>query len=179
VFWPCPSESHPGTPRLFEHRFPTADGRARFHAVEHGGLTEVPDEDYPYYLTTGRLLQQYQSGTQTRRVASLREAAPEATVSMHDVLARRIGVRTGDLVRLRSRRGTAVMRVRAGQDMHPDTVFAPFHYGGEGAVNLLTNPELDPHSRMPEFKACAIALERVDRVADDHAKDHAINDRRE
>ena len=162
VFWPCPTESHPGTPRLFEHGFPTADGRAHFHPVEHRGLPEEPDQDYPYYLTTGRLLQQYQSGTQTRRVTSLLEAAPEATVTMHDALASRIGVRSGDLVRLRSRRGTAVMRVKAGRDMHPDTVFAPFHYGGVGAVNLLTNPELDPHSRMPEFKACAIAIERVE-----------------
>jgi assimilatory nitrate reductase catalytic subunit len=161
VFWPCPDESHPGTPRLFEHDFPTADGRARFHPVEHRGLTESPDAEFPYFLTTGRVLQQYQSGTQTRRVTSLNDAAPEAVVSMHDALARRIGVRTGDMVRLRSRRGTAVMRVSAGQDMHPDTVFAPFHYGGGGAVNLLTNPALDPYSKMPEFKACAVAIERL------------------
>jgi len=162
VFWPCPSALHPGTPRLFRVDFPTPDRRAHFHPVEHKGATEKPDEDYPYYLTTGRLLSHYQSGTQTRRVGVLGRAEPEAVVEMHDTLARRIGVQTGDLVRLQTRRGDAVMRVRAGRSIRPDTVFAPFHFGGPGAVNHLTNPALDPHSQMPEFKACAVAIERVD-----------------
>jgi len=161
VFWPCPSERHPGTPRLFQVDFPTNDRRAHFHPVEQKGAAETPDETYPYYLTTGRLLSQYQSGTQTRRVAALNEAEPEAIVEMHLSLARRIGVTSGDLVRLSTRRGTAVMRVRAGRGIRADTVFAPFHYGGAGAVNLLTNPALDPHSKMPEFKACAVAIEPV------------------
>ena len=162
VFWPCPSERHPGTPRLFEVDFPTPDRRAHFHPVEQRGPAETPDADYPYYLTTGRLLRQYQSGTQTRRVASLSEAEPEAVLEIHVDLARLVGVAAGDLVRLRTRRGTAVMRVRTTSGIRPDTVFAPFHYGGEGSVNLLTNPALDPYSGMPEFKACAVALERVD-----------------
>ena len=159
VFWPCPYPGHPGTPRLFTEDFPTRDRRARFHPVEHRGPAETPDDEYPYYLTTGRLLRQYQSGTQTRRVASLAEAEPDANVELHSTLAQRIGVAAGDLVLLRSRRGRAVLRVRISDGIRSDTVFAPFHYGGEAAVNLLTNPVLDPHSRMPEFKACAVAIE--------------------
>lgn len=162
VFWPCPYEGHPGTPRLFSVDFPTPDRLAHFHPVEQKGPAETPDEEYPHYLTTGRLLRQYQSGTQTRRVKTLREAEPEAVVEIHDTLAHLIGVRTGDFVRLRTRRGSAVMRVRAGCDIRPDTVFAPFHFGGPGAVNQLTNPALDPHSGMPEFKACAVAIDRVE-----------------
>ena len=159
VFWPCPSPRHPGTPRLFTEDFPTPDRRARFHPVEHVGAAETPDAEYPYYLTTGRLLRHYQSGTQTRRVASLTQAEPDARVEMHGSLARRIGVGADDLVALRTRRGRVVMRVRLSDTIRPDTVFAPFHYGGASAVNLLTNPVLDPHSRMPEFKACSVAVE--------------------
>jgi assimilatory nitrate reductase catalytic subunit len=161
VFWPCPSPRHPGTPRLFTQDFPTPDRRARFHPVEHVGPAETPDAEYPYYLTTGRLLRQYQSGTQTRRVASLVEAEPDAVVEMHGSLARRIGVMAGDLVSLRTRRGRAVMRVRVSDGIRSDTVFAPFHYGGASAVNLLTNPVLDPYSRMPEFKVCSVAIESM------------------
>ncbi|MGI8625919.1 MAG: molybdopterin oxidoreductase family protein [Geodermatophilaceae bacterium] len=161
VFWPCPSERHPGTPRLFTQDFPTPNRRANFLPVEHTGPAETSDAQFPYYLTTGRLLRQYQSGTQTRRVSSLAEAEPDAVVEMHYDVARRIGVSTGDLVTLRTRRGSVIMRVRIEEGIRSDTVFAPFHYGGEAAVNLLTNPALDPHSRMPEFKACAVAIEPV------------------
>jgi assimilatory nitrate reductase catalytic subunit len=162
VFWPCPSERHPGTPRLFEVDFPTKNRRAHFHPVEHLGPEETPDVDYPYYLTTGRLLRQYQSGTQTRRVKSLDAAEPEQVIEIHEQLAQRLRLQPGDLVRVRSRRGAAVMRVRIGRDIRPDTVFAAFHFGGANAVNVLTNPALDPYSRMPEFKACAVSLERLD-----------------
>jgi len=162
VFWPCPSETHPGTPRLFTEDFPTADRRAHFLPVEQKGSAEPPDDEYPYYLSTGRLLRQYQSGTQTRRVTSLADAEPAAVVEMHDTVARRIGVESGDAVRLRTRRGTAVMAARIVDGIRSDTVFAPFHWGGDGNANLLTNPALDPYSRMPEFKVCAVALERAE-----------------
>ena len=162
VFWPCPSPLHPGTPRLFTEDFPTRDRRAHFHPVEQIGAAELPDAHYPYYLTTGRLLHQYQSGTQTRRVASLAEAEPEAVVEMHDTLAQRIDVKAGELVRLRTRRGSAVMAARIVSGIRSDTVFAPFHWGGDGNANMLTNPILDPYSQMPEFKVCAVALDRAD-----------------
>jgi assimilatory nitrate reductase catalytic subunit len=170
VFWPCPSPRHPGTPRLFAEDFPTKDRRAHFHPVEHIGAAELPDADYPYYLTTGRLLRQYQSGTQTRRVTSLAEAEPESVVEMHDSLARRIEVKAGDLVRLRTRRGSAVMSARIVSGIRSDTVFAPFHWGGDGNANTLTNPALDPYSRMPEFKVCAVALDRADSNPDSESE---------
>lgn len=161
LFWPCTSPLDAGTPRMFTVDFPTPDRRARFHVVEQVGPAEVPDAEFPYYLTTGRLLRQYQSGTQTRRVAALSEAEPAARVELHDTLARRIGVVDGDPVRLRTRRGEAVMAARIDAGIRPDTVFAPFHWGGQANANQLTNPALDPHSRMPEFKACAVAVERA------------------
>jgi assimilatory nitrate reductase catalytic subunit len=155
VFWPCPDEAHPGTPRLFADGFPTPDGRAKFFRVEHRDPAEMPDRQYPYVLTTGRNMQQYQSGTQTRRVKALNVALPEARAEIHPDLARRHGIADGDLVELRSRRGVAVLRARLTEGIRPDTVFAPFHWPG---ANALTNPALDPHSRMPAFKACAVAL---------------------
>jgi len=158
VFWPCPAEDHPGTPRLFADRFPTPDGRARFLRVEHRDPAEMPDRAYPYVLTTGRNMQQYQSGNQTRRVSSLNVALPEPRAELHPDLARRHGIADSDLVELRTRRGRAVFRARFNPGIRPDTIFAPFHWVG---ANLLTDPALDPHSRMPAFKACAVAIAPV------------------
>ncbi|GAA1556399.1 molybdopterin oxidoreductase family protein [Actinomadura kijaniata] len=159
VFWPCPGEDHPGTPRPFLDRFATPDGRARFVPVEHHGPAEPTDADYPVTLTTGRVLAQYQSGAQTRRVAALTEAAPEPFVEIHPDLAERLGIAHGDDVRVTSRRGAATARARLTTAIRHDTVFMPFHWAGEGRANLLTNPALDPTSRMPEFKVCAVRLE--------------------
>ncbi|WP_229830855.1 molybdopterin oxidoreductase family protein [Actinoplanes ianthinogenes] len=158
VFWPCPSEDHPGTPRLFADGFPTASGRARFIRVEHRDPAEVPDRSFPYVLTTGRNMQQYQSGNQTRRVKALTVALPEARAEIHPDLARRHGIADGDLVVLRSRRGVATLRARLSDGIRPDTVFAPFHWPG---ANALTDPALDPHSKMPAFKVCAVAIARA------------------
>ncbi|MBA9005640.1 molybdopterin oxidoreductase family protein [Thermomonospora cellulosilytica] len=162
VFWPCPSEDHPGTPRPFLDRFATPDGRARFTPVEHGGAAERTDRDYPIHLTTGRVLAQYQSGAQTRRVAPLVEAAPEPFVELHPDLAERHGVAEGAMVRVTSRRGTVAVRARLVDTIRHDTVFIPFHWAGEGRANLLTNPALDPLSRMPEFKVCAVRIEPIE-----------------
>lgn len=162
VFWPCPSARYPDTPRLFAEDFPTSDRRAHFHPVEQRGTAELPDDEFPYYLTTGRIMRQYQSGTQTRRVATLAEANPEPVAEIHPMLGQRLGVGGGDKIRLRTRRGEVVMTARLASGIRPDTVFAPFHWGGEGCVNRLTNPELDPHSRMPAFKVCAVSVSRVE-----------------
>ncbi len=166
VFWPCPRADHPGTPRMFLDRFATPDGRARFHAVQYRGPAELPDDDYPMYLTTGRVMAQYQSGTQTRRVAVLRKAQPEAFVEIHPAMAKNFGIAENDAVRLTTRRGTAVMKARLSGAIRMDTLFAPFHWGGAGRVNLLTNPALDPASKMPEFKVCAV---RIDKVIEDRS----------
>ncbi|MEU9040973.1 MULTISPECIES: molybdopterin oxidoreductase family protein [unclassified Kitasatospora] len=159
VFWPCPSEDHPGTPRLFLDRFATPDGRARFAAVTHRPAAEEPDEAYPLYLTTGRVLSQYQSGAQTRRVAELNAAAPGPYVELHPRLAERLGIADGEPVAVTSRRGRAVAPARITDGIRPDTVFMPFHWAGAGRANSLTNPALDPVSRMPEFKLCAVRVE--------------------
>ena len=159
VFWPCPSVEHPGTPRLFAERFGTPNGRARFHAVWHQSPAEEPDAEYPLFLTTGRVLAQYQSGTQTRRVARLARVSPEPMAEIHPVAAKRAGIVDGTLVSLVTRRGAATARARVTRDIREDTVFVPFHWGGAGSINRLTNPALDPTSRMPEFKVCAVRIE--------------------
>jgi assimilatory nitrate reductase catalytic subunit len=161
VYWPCPSEDHPGTPRLFQDQFATEDGRARFHAVEYEPPAELPDPTYPYFLTTGRVLAQYQSGTQTRRVAQLRAAEPECFVEMHPDTARSLGIASGDMVRLTSRRGRAVMKARLTPDIRRDTFFVPFHWSGPASANALTHAALDPTSRIPELKVCAVRAERL------------------
>jgi assimilatory nitrate reductase catalytic subunit len=161
AFWPCPDENGPDTPRLFLESFATDDGRARFHAVNHRDAGETPDDQFPVYLTTGRILRHYQSGTQTRRVEALRSAAPEPFVELHPTLGRALEIEDGDLVWLESRRGRARGRARLTHGIRPDTVFMPFHWSGAGAANLLTNPVLDPTSRMPEFKVCAVRLRRA------------------
>ncbi|MQA27242.1 MAG: hypothetical protein GEU94_17665, partial [Micromonosporaceae bacterium] len=153
-----PDPGHPGTPRLFAERFATPDGRARFTAVDFRPVAEDVDADFPVYLTTGRVLAHYQSGAQTRRIRSLNEAAGSAHVELHPDLAERLGVETGDLVRVASRRGATVAPARVTHEIRPDTVFMPFHWEG---ANVLTNPALDPTSRMPEFKVCAVSLEAV------------------
>ncbi|MFF4651981.1 molybdopterin oxidoreductase family protein [Streptomyces sp. NPDC001380] len=159
VFWPCPSADHPGTPRLFLDRFATPDGRARFAAVQHRPAAEEPDAEYPLRLTTGRVLAQYQSGAQTRRVAALAAAAPGPFVELHPRLAERLGIGEGAPVAVVSRRGRAVAPARLTDAIRPDTVFMPFHWPGAGRANTVTNPALDPVSRMPEFKVCAVRLE--------------------
>ncbi len=153
VFWPCPTEDHPGTPRMFLDSFAHEDGRARFHVVEHRGPAEVPDADYPIHLTTGRVLAQYQSGAQTRRIRDLPNTGP--FVELHPQLARRLAVEDGELVVLTTRRGQMTAPAKLSTGIRPDTAFIPFHWVG---ANLLTNDALDPTSRMPEFKACAVRL---------------------
>ncbi|UXY27409.1 molybdopterin oxidoreductase family protein [Streptomyces sp. HUAS TT20] len=152
---------HPGTPRLFLDRFATEDGRARFVPVTHRASAEEPDAEYPLLLTTGRVVSQYQSGAQTRRVAELNAAAPGPFVELHPRLAARLGAAEGDPLAVVSRRGRAVAPARITTAIRPDTVFMPFHWPGEGRANTLTNPALDPTSRMPEFKACAVRVEPV------------------
>ncbi|MFC8876345.1 molybdopterin oxidoreductase family protein [Streptomyces ardesiacus] len=154
---------HPGTPRLFLDRFATPDGRARFVPVAHRPSAEEPDEEYPVLLTTGRVVAQYQSGAQTRRVAELNAAAPGPFVELHPRLAARLGAAEGDPLAVVSRRGRAVAPARITTGIRPDTVFMPFHWPGEGRANTLTNPALDPDSRMPEFKVCAVRVEAVPR----------------
>jgi assimilatory nitrate reductase catalytic subunit len=161
VFWPCPDEGHPGTARPFLERFATPDGRARFLPVGHRPSAEEPDEEFPLYLTTGRVLAQYQSGAQTRRIAALTDVAPGPFVELHPHLALRLGIDDGAPVLVTSRRGQATAPAMISDGIRPDTVFMPFHWPGAGRANSLTNPALDPTSRMPEFKVCAVRVEAI------------------
>src|SRR5450432_3181641 len=156
VFWPCPSADHPGTPRLFGERFAHPSGRARFHAVPYRPAAEVPDAVYPLFFTTGRYKEHYNSGAQTRRVPALLDAQPTPRVELHPRLAAQLSVASGDALLVESRRGSVSFAARVSTDIRPDTLFAPFHWGGRQAANLLTIPALDPLSRMPEFKVCAV-----------------------
>lgn len=148
-----------GGPRMFLDRFEHVDGRAKFVPVNHRDAGELPDEEYPLFGTTGRILQHYQTGAQTRRVTELVAAAPTAFVEVHPDTAARAGLSDGALARVRSRRGTVTARVHCVPSLRYDTVFIPFHFPGDGTANALTSPTLDQVSGMPEFKICAVRLE--------------------
>ena len=167
VFWPCPGEGHPGTPRLFVDRFAHPDGRARFLAVEDRPAGEEPDDDYPFFFTTGRYKEHYNSGAQTRMLGPLVQARPRPLVLIHPTAARRHQLVNGSRVLLESRRGRIECQVEVTADVRPDTLFCPFHWGGEQAANRLTNPALDPTSRMPEFKLAAVRIAAVEAVEGD------------
>jgi assimilatory nitrate reductase catalytic subunit len=160
LYWPCPSGEHPGTPRLFEGCFPTASGRARFHAVRHVTPAEEPDAEFPLVLSTGRLAAHYQTGTQTHRVEVLERMAPRPVAQLHPRTAARHALRAGDEVELESRRGRARFVVDVSSSVREGDVFVPFHWGGDGCANRLTSVALDPISRMPEFKVCAVRARR-------------------
>jgi assimilatory nitrate reductase catalytic subunit len=166
VFWPCRSEAERGTERPFSERFWTPDGRARFHAVQYRPSAEESDDAFSFYLTTGRVVAHYQSGTQTRRVASLARAEPEAFVEIHPSSALGLGITDGELVHVVTRRGHAACKARYSTSIRLDTLFMPFHFGGAGRANTLTNDAVDPVSKIPEFK---VAAARVERPATPHA----------
>ncbi len=156
IFWPCPSEDHPGTPRLFEERFAHPDGRARFHAIEWHPPAEEVDGEYPLRLTTGRTVAHYLSGNQTRRIGTLVGQAPRPWVEVHPSL----GFANGEPLRVQTRRGEATYPALVVETIRPDTVFVPYHWAGSAAANILTVDALDPTSKIPEFKVCACRVER-------------------
>lgn len=161
VFWPCPSEDHPGTPHMFKEKFGTYDGKANLGIFNWKEPGEVQDKDYPHVLTTGRVVFHYLSGNQTRRVDFLMEQCPVPYAEMHPEMAASYNLANGDKVKLITRRGHMTVDVRLTKTIRKDTVFVPYHWGKELAVNQLTNPALDPTSRMPEFKVCAVKIEKA------------------
>jgi assimilatory nitrate reductase catalytic subunit len=146
---------------LFADRFAHPEGKARFNVVRYRPAAEVPDSSYPLYFTTGRYKEHYNSGAQTRLVAKLVDAKPEPKVQIHPDLAERLGVSEGAKLQVESRRGSVCFTVSVSPDVRADTLFAPFHWGGKQAANILTVPALDPLSRMPEFKVCAVRARRA------------------
>lgn len=157
--WPCPGPDHPGTPYLHKDRFPR--GKGRFHAVEFREPDELPDEEFPLILTTGRNLWHYHSRTMTGRVPGLVEISPEAYVEVNPADAAPLGIADGGKVRVTSRRGTIVVLARLTERVPKGTVFIPFHFG-EQAANLLTHAALDPMAKIPELKVCAVRLEPLE-----------------
>lgn len=156
--WPCPAPDHPGTPILHTVRF--SRGLGRFSPVHHQPAAELPDEEYPFMLTTGRILQHWHTGTMTRRVTGLDLLAPEERVEIHPQDAAALGIADGDWIRVSSRRGTVTARAGVMRRPRPGLVFMTFHYA-EALGNVLTNKALDPIAKIPEYKVCAVKVEKV------------------
>jgi assimilatory nitrate reductase catalytic subunit len=163
VFWPCPTLDHPGTPRLFEGgKSFHPDGKFHFVATEWRESGDPVDDDYPIYLTTGRLVGHYLSGTQTRRIGALVDQHPEPWLEIHPRLAERYGISDGDWVTVITRRSEIALRAAVVRTIRPDTVFIPYHWPHEQSANRLTHRTLDPRSKIPEFKVSACQLRRAD-----------------
>ncbi len=163
VFWPCYSLDHPGTPRLFEDlKFFTPDKKAHFNAVTYRPPAEVTDEEYPIVLTTGRVVSQYLSGTQTRRIGGLVDLCPEPYVEIHPSLAEQYGIQDQAWMRVTSRRGEVVLRAKVVKTIRPDTVFIPYHWAGKKAANNLTLRAYDPVSGIPEYKRSCVKIETAE-----------------
>ena len=172
VFWPCPDPDHPGTPRLFEPGswnpvargagpFYFADGKARVNVATYTPPTEDVDEEYPLMLTTGRVVSQFLSGEQTRRIGPLVDNYPEPRLEMHLALAEKVGVADGDWVTAETRRGQITLRALVVQTIRPDTIFIPYHWPGKQSANQLTISAQDPISKIPEYKVCAVRVRKA------------------
>jgi predicted molibdopterin-dependent oxidoreductase YjgC len=155
VHWPCPDPDHPGSPYLFSDTFPR--GRGRFTPLQYRPSAELPDAEYPFILSTGRVLYHWHGGTMTRR-SKLNEIYPEPTVEIHPRDAERLGIRSGNRVRVRSRRGAITVKALVTGRSPAGTVFIPFHFA-EAAANELTLDARDPLAKIPDYKVCAVALE--------------------
>jgi assimilatory nitrate reductase catalytic subunit len=163
VFWPCPAEDHPGTPRLLEGgRTFHPDGKAHFQVTPYRESGDPVDDDYPIYLTTGRVVSQYLSGTQTRRIGALVDQYPEPRVEIHPRLAEAHGIKNKDLVIVTTRRSEIRLPAMVVRTIRPDTVFIPYHWPGRQSANRLTHRTLDPRSKIPEFKVSACKIRKSD-----------------
>ena len=185
VFWPCPNEEHPGTPRLFEMGswnpiakgagpFYFPDGRARFNVAPYTPPTEDTDEEYTLMLTTGRVVSQFLSGTQTRRIGPLLAQYPEPLIEMHPQLAEKLGIKNGDWSTAESRRGICTLRAQVVTTIRPDTIFIPYHWPGRKSANQLTISAQDPISKIPEYKVCAVRVRKATEAESTQAKGEEV-----
>ena len=156
--WPCPDREHPGTVYLHKDKF--SMGKGLFHAVEYKPPAEEPDSEYPYVLSTGRLLYHFHTGSMTRRAYTLDHTVPEGYVEIHPETASEVGVKDGEYVNVSSRRGTIKTKALVTERVAVGSVFIPFHFA-EAAANVLTNPVLDPIAKIPEFKVCTVKIEKA------------------
>jgi formate dehydrogenase alpha subunit len=155
---PVWDDQHPGTPFLFSEKFPR--GKGKFHPLDYNPIAEMPDEDYPLILTTGRVLEHWHGGTLTRH-SWLDDLYPEALIEINPADATHLGLSDKDAVRVTSRRGSIVLRCKVTQKATPGVVFIPFHFA-EAAANILTTSAMDPDAKIPEYKACAVRVVRAD-----------------
>jgi formate dehydrogenase major subunit len=159
--WPCPDpEGSDGVQLLFGDGFPTESGRGKFVPVDYQPAAELPDDEYPFILNTGRMLEHWHTGTMTRRSKALDAIEPEAVCQMNPLDLEEMGLAPGTLVTLTTRRGTITLKVRGTPSVARGNVFVPFHFR-EASANILTNDVLDPHGKIPEYKFCAVKVERA------------------
>ncbi len=161
--WPVRDLEHPGTPILHVGRFNFPDGKGRFVPVEFKPPKELPDEEYPFYLTTGRMLYHFHTGTMTRRVKGINKIVGKAYMEISPQDAEKLGIKDEDVVRVTSRRGSILIHAKITDRMQPGVVFIPFHFA-EARANILTGEFLDPKARIPEFKVAAVKIEKVEGV---------------
>ncbi len=154
--WPCPTPDHPGTQYLHEGRF--TRGRGLMHVIRYRPPAEVPDEEYPFVLSTGRTLYNYNIGNMTRKSAAIAQKQDENFVEMHPDDAERLGVSDGALARVSTRRGSLVVRAHVGEKVRPGCLWMPFHFV-ESSTNRLTNDAFDNVTRTGEYKCCAARVE--------------------
>jgi assimilatory nitrate reductase catalytic subunit len=182
VFWPCPSHDyktgqpvpdHPGTPRLFEPGsynpvakgagpFYFPDGKARFNVADYRPAVDDVSEEYPLFLTTGRVVSHFLSGTQTRRIGPLVDQYPEPRIEMHPRLAAKLGIQDNDWTTAETRRGTITLKAMVVTTIRPDTIFIPYHWAGKKSANQLTVAAQDPISKIPQYKVCGCRVRKAD-----------------
>ena len=156
--WPCRDKDDPGTHILHQGTF--SRGKGRFHAIKYRAPAEVPDKEYPYILTTGRLLFHWHTGTMTRRSETLTDQVNHAFMEINPVDAAKLEITEGEIVKVASRRGEIQLNAQVTSRIKQGTVFIPFHYA-EAAANKLTNNALDPEAKIPEYKVCAVKIKKV------------------
>ena len=161
--WPCPTTDHPGT--VYLHKAAIARGKGLFKAIDYKASNELPDKEYPFVLTTGRVLYHYHTRTMTGKVDGLNALSPESFIEINPKTAKTLGVVDGSKVSVSSRRGSITTVAKLTRTIKEGVLFMPFHFA-EGAANMLTNPALDPISKIPEYKVCAVKVEPFDRVSD-------------
>ncbi|MDH4207123.1 MAG: formate dehydrogenase subunit alpha, partial [Desulfobacteraceae bacterium] len=156
--WPCPNKDHPGTQFLHAAQF--TRGKGLFHAIEYLDPAEMPDNDYPYFLTTGRMFAHYHTGTMTRVSEHLDTEQKTGYVEIHPEDAANLSVNEGDTVKLATRRGEIEVPARISNKVKPGLLFVPFHFA-ENSANILTNSAFDPAAKIPEYKVCAVKIEKA------------------
>jgi predicted molibdopterin-dependent oxidoreductase YjgC len=158
IQWPCPNKEHPGTKILHTEKF--TRGLGKFIPVEYKQPAEIPDSEFPFILTTGRILYHYHTGTMTRRVSGLNQIVSHCFVEINKEDAENLKIEDGERVKIKTRRGEIETIAKVREDIKRGIIFIPFHFAEE-AANILTNPEIDPLAKIPELKVCAARIEKI------------------